>query len=179
MIKSCLLGFLLLISHFTAQKNLIKNGGFEDDLYGWENSGGAKATPWDVKAGKYSCAIISQKITNWTGINQTADIPKKTQAIEFSAWVKSVNVVKGVNDWDGAIFTVVFMNSSDKQLGDGVNIVTLTGDQDWQFVKKPLDIPPGAVSFKILLALGNSSGTMLIDDVSAKAIGSAGAAATN
>jgi hypothetical protein len=101
------------------------------------------------------------------GIDQTVRIPKKAQDIEFSAWLKTINVVKGKNDWDGAIFTVVFLDAGDKEIEAGVNIARLTGDQGWGLLKKTIKIPLKASSFKILIAMGNASGTMIVDDVSA------------
>ena len=48
-----------------AQKNLVENGGFEDEFYGWNNNGGAQQTPWDFKSGKNSCAIVTPNADNW------------------------------------------------------------------------------------------------------------------
>jgi hypothetical protein len=161
---------LLLITNYAhAQKNLVVNGGFEDDLFGWNSSGG-NITPWDLKSGKKSCAIITASAANWVGIDQTIRIPKKTQAVEFSAWLKTLNVVKGKDNWNGAVFTIVFLNSQDKEMGAGINIATITGDQEWTLSKKIIKIPEKAYSFKILLAMGYASGTMLVDDVAAKVV---------
>jgi len=161
------LSMFMVISYAQAQKNLVMNGGFEDELFDW-NGNGASQTPWNFKSGKNSCAIVTTNTDNWVGIDQTIRIPKKAQAIEFSAWIKTTNVVKGKNDWDGAIFTVVFLDSQDKQMGDGVNIARYTGSNDWELSKKVINMPEKAYSVKILLAMGNASGTMLIDDVMAK-----------
>ncbi|TWJ02345.1 hypothetical protein JN11_01317 [Mucilaginibacter frigoritolerans] len=162
--------FFMLMYKANAQKNLVTNGGFEDDdLYGWNNNG-AKQTPWAFKSGKNACAVIATGTDKWIGIDQIVHIPKKVQSIEFSAWVKTNNVVKGKDDWDGAVFTVVFLDARDKELGEGINIIRLTGDQDWTQANKIIQIPEKAYSFKILFALGNASGTLLVDDVSAKAI---------
>jgi hypothetical protein len=137
-----------------AQKNLVINGGFEeDDLYGW-NQNGAKQTPWSFKSGKNACAIVTPNTDNWVGIDQTIRIPKKVQAVEFSAWIKTSHVAKGKNDWDGAIFTIVFLDVQEKQMGDGVNITKLTGDNDWALSTKVIKMPEKAYSFKILLAMG-------------------------
>ena len=160
---------LLVCGSANAQKNLVTNGGFEDELFGWENNG-ARQTPYDLKSGKHSCAIVAGNTNSWIGINQVIKIPKKVQQIEFSAWIKTLNVVKGKNDWDGAIFTIVFLDSRDKEMGEGVNIARLTGDQEWTFSKKNVKIRENAFSFKILIALGNASGTMIVDDVSALVI---------
>jgi hypothetical protein len=151
-----------------AQKNLVLNGGFEDDFFGWNNGGVAQQTPWNFKSGKNSCAIVTNNADNWIGIDQTVRIPKKAQDLEFSAWLKTTNVVKGKDDWDGAIFTVVFVDVSDKEMpNQSINIARLTGSNDWAIYKKTLKIPDKAYSFKILLAMGNASGTLLVDDVAA------------
>jgi len=159
---------LLAPGSLFAQKNLVLNGGFEDEFFGWNNGGGARQTPWDFKSGKNSCAIVTANTDNWVGIDQTVRIPKKVQDIEFSAWIKTTNVVKGKNDWDGAIFTIVFLDVADKDMsGQDVNIARLTGGNDWTFYKKTIKMPDKAYSFKILLAMGNASGTLLVDDVAA------------
>jgi len=163
---------LILLMTFgcaNAQKNLVTNGGFEDDFFGWNNNG-AKLTPWDLKSGKSSCAIVTSNTDSWVGIDQTIKIPKKVQAIEFSAWLKTINVIKGKNDWDGAIFTIVFLDKQDKEIAEGINIARIIGDQKWELLKKTITMPDKAVSFKILIAMGNASGTMLIDDVAANAV---------
>jgi hypothetical protein len=166
------IGFMLLfaVDRAQAQKNLVTNGGFEDDLYGW-NAGSAKTTPWDLKSGKNSCAIITTNTDNWVGIDQTIRVPKKAQTLEFSAWLKTINVVKGKDEWDGAVFIVEFLDKQDKKIGDGVNIVRVYGDSAWTLAKQVAKVPAGAVSFRILLAMDNASGTLLIDDVEAKAVG--------
>ncbi|MFI5139577.1 MAG: hypothetical protein ACHQIM_17285 [Sphingobacteriales bacterium] len=163
------ISMFMVINCASAQKNLVTNGGFEDELFGWNNNG-AVQTPWDFKSGKNSCAIISTTTTDWVGIDQTVRIPKKVQSIAFSAWIKTRNVVKGKNDWDGAVFTIVFLDGQDKQIGDGINIARITGDQEWTLAEKIVKMPEKAYSFKILIAMGNASGSMLADDVVAKAV---------
>ncbi|BAU55491.1 hypothetical protein MgSA37_03680 [Mucilaginibacter gotjawali] len=155
-----------MVNSAPAQKNMVLNGGFEDEFFGWNNNG-AMQTPYNLKSGKYSCAIVTHNTGNWVGIDQIVEIPKKVQNIMFSAWIATTNVVKGKDDWDGAIFTVVFLDSQDKEMKDGVNIAQITGTNDWTFYKKTIKMPDKAYSFKILVAMGNASGTMLVDDVSA------------
>ena len=161
---------LLFLTEASAQKNLVTNPGFEDEeLYGWNNNG-AKQTPWAFKSGKNSCAIITQDADKWVGIDQIIKIPKKTKAITVSAWLKTTNVVKGKNDWDGAVFLVVFLDGQEKEVGPGTNIARITGDSDWNLAELKIPVPEKASSFKVMCAMGNASGTMLIDDVTAKAV---------
>jgi len=163
------MAFILATFTASAQKNLLENGGFEDNLDGWNDNGG-KITPWNIKSGKNSCAIITTTTDKWVGIDQTIRIPKKATAIEFSAWLKTLNVVKGKNDWEGALFGVAFLDSGDKEINGGENIARLTGDQQWTLYTKVIKIPEKAVSFKVLIAMGNASGTMIVDDVAAKEV---------
>jgi hypothetical protein len=153
----------------SAQKNLVTNGGFEDDLDGW-NGTAAKTSPWDFKGGKNSCVLITTDASNWTGIDQEVAIPKKIQALQFDVWLKAENIVKGKDPWNGGIFTIQFLDNQDKKLGDDINIATLSGDEPWSLYTKKIKIPDWAVSFKMLIAMGYASGAMLVDDVSAKAI---------
>ena len=164
------MALLFLISNkATAQKNLVLNNSFEDDADGWINYGGT-ITPYDFKDGKKSCAIVAYNTEKWVGLHQIIGIPKKAQAFEFSGWLKTINVIKGLDDWSGGIFNVEFLDRNDKKLGESVSIARITGDQEWQLVKTNVRIPAGAVSFKILIALGYASGTLFVDDVSAKVI---------
>ena len=166
-----IIGLLLFqAGRVSAQKNLVINGGFEDDLFGWNNTNVAKVTPWDFKSGKGSCAIVTTNTNDWVGIDQVIRIPKKAQMLEIGAWLKTNNVVKGKDTWDGAIFSVEFQDAGGKKIGDGINIVTITGYAAWAFLKQDVKIPPAAAYFRIMLAMGFASGTMLIDDVSAKVI---------
>jgi hypothetical protein len=160
--------FFLLVNKAHAQKNLVYNGGFEDDLSEWNNNNnGPRTTPWDFKEGKNACAIITHDATNWVGIDQTISIPKKVQAIEFSAWLKAENIIKGKDAWNGGVYSIEFLDKYDKKVGDDINIATLSGDEPWQLLKKAMKVPDTACRFKIMFAMGNASGTMLVDDVKA------------
>jgi hypothetical protein len=162
--------FFMLAHTASAQKNLVSNGGFEDALSEWSADNSAKVTPWDYRGGKNACAIIVYNGNNWVGLSQTVRIPKNTLGMEFSGWLKTINVVKGDDEWKGAIFSIEFLDKADKKIGDGENITRLSGDHDWEQAKKQVKIPATAVSFRVLLAMGYASGTMLIDDITAKVL---------
>ena len=168
-VTACVFVVVMMTNCAFAQKNLITNGGFEDELYGWNNNGG-RLTPWDFKSGKNSCAIVTANAEKWVGIDQTVRIPKKAKVIEFSAWIKAINVVKGKDDWNGAIFTIVFLDNQDKEITPGLNIAHITGDQEWKLEKARVKLNGKENSFKILVAMGNASGTMIVDDVAAVVI---------
>lgn len=166
----CAALLLLIAGTVSAQKNLVANPGFEDELNDWNNGNSAKVTPWDYKGGKNSCAIIVTNANGWVGIDQTIRLPKNTLGLEIAAWVKTNNVLRGKDEWMGAIYNLEFLDRADKKVGEGVSVAHLTGDNDWQLATKQVKVPAGAVSFKVMVAMSYASGTMLVDDVTVKVL---------
>jgi hypothetical protein len=163
--------FALLFTHITAkaQKNLVTNGGFEDELYGWTEYS-AKTTPYVVKAGKACAVITSTDTSKWTGMHQIIALPKNTQYILVSAWIKGDNIVQGMQAWTGGLFNIEFLDKHEAKVNGPATLVTVTGDEPWKYIEKAMQVPPGASKIKLLFALGYATGTFFIDEVSAKAI---------
>lgn len=159
---------LLLSINSLAQKNLIVNGGFETELNNW-NGEAATLSSYDKKSGNASCNITQYTGSQWKAIDQTITIPKNTSAIEFSGWIKSDAIEKGKNDWNAGKFDIEFLNSSQKAV-QNESIVTLLGTTAWTFYKKIINVPITASKFRIMLALGETNGTILFDDIKAFAI---------
>ena len=163
--------FALLCTHLTAkaQKNLVTNGGFEDELYGWTEYG-AKTTPYVVKEGKDCAVITSMDTSKWTGMHQVVALPKNTQYILISAWIKADNVVKSSQPWTGGLFNIELLNRSEAKINGPETLITVTGDEQWKFTEKAMSVPPGVSKIKLLFALGYATGTLFVDEVSVKAI---------
>jgi hypothetical protein len=163
--------FVLLFANITAkaQKNLITNGGFEDELYGWTEYS-ATTTPYVVKAGKACAVITSVDTSKWTGIHQIVALPKNTQYILISAWIKADNVVQSMRDWTGGLFNIEFLDRNEAKVNGSATLITVTGDEPWTFTEKAMPVPPGVSKIKLLFALGYATGTLFIDEVSVKAI---------
>ena len=163
--------FALLFANLTAkaQKNLVTNGGFEDELYGWTEYG-AKTTPYVVKAGKACAVITSMDTSKWTGMHQIIALPKNTQYILISAWIKADNVVQGVQAWTGGLFNIEFLDRNEAKVNGSATLITVTGDEYWKFMEKAMPVPPGVSKIKLLFALGYATGTLFVDEVSVKAI---------
>ncbi|MCZ4224858.1 hypothetical protein [Pedobacter rhodius] len=70
-----------------AQKNLIRNGGFENELESW-NAGNAKVSTFVHKSGTASLAIVSYVKGKWEGIDQKVNLPKNTKAISITGFYK-------------------------------------------------------------------------------------------
>jgi len=173
-IKYVAVSILMLTVNYStmAQKNLVKNGGFEDELKGWVDYS-AKATPYVFSSGKMSSALFSGDPSKWTGMHQIVALPKNTQYILMSAKIKVDDVGAGKEDWNGALFLFEMLGKGEAKIGEGINIASATGDQDWKPYERAYIVPPGTASIKLLFALGYVSGTMFVDDVSLKVISQA------
>jgi len=164
-------GMIMLAVHTyaLAQKNLVVNGGFENELDGWVDYS-AKVTPYMYSAGKMSSAIFSSDSSKWTGMHQVVSLPKNTQYILMSAKIKVDGVSIGKNAWNGALFLFETLNNQETKIGEGINVASVTGDEDWKLYEKAYIIPPGVTKIKLLFALGYVTGTMFVDEVSLKVI---------
>ena len=163
--------FALLFANLTAraQKNLVTNGGFEDELYSWTEYS-ARTTPYVVKAGKACAVITSADTSKWTGMHQVVALPKKTQYVLISAWIKADNIVPGMPAWSGGLFNIELLDKNEAKVNDAVTLITVTGDELWKFTEKAMPVPPGVSKIKLLFALGYATGTLFVDEVSVKAI---------
>jgi len=171
LIKYILAGIIMLVAGSTvfAQKNLVLNGGFENELEGWVDYS-AKVTPYMYSAGKMSAALFSSDSSKWMGMHQVVSLPKNTQYILMSAKIKADGVSTGKNAWNGALFLFETLNKQEAKIGEGINIASVTGDEDWKLYEKAYIIPPGVTKIKLLFALGYVTGTMFVDEVSLKVI---------
>lgn len=174
LLKYLAVGMLMLSVNYSAmaQKNLVTNGGFEDELSGWVDYS-AKVTPYVFSTGKMSSALVSHDPSKWTGMHQIVSLPKNTQYILMTARIKADEVSVGKEAWNGALFLFEMLNKDESKVGEGINIASVTGTQDWKLYERAYIIPPGLTKIKLLFALGYVSGTMFIDDVSLKAISQA------
>lgn len=173
-IQYVFVGILMLTVNYSAmaQKNLVTNGGFEDELSGWVDYS-AKVTPYVFSTGKMSSVLFSHDSSKWTGMHQIVSLPKHTQYILMTARIKADDVSIGKEDWNGALFLFEMLDRADLKIGSGINIASVTGDQDWKLYERAYIIPEGITKIKLLFALGYVSGTMFIDDVSLQVISQA------
>lgn len=167
--KQLLFFSLLFIAKISnAQTNLVKNGGFETELTYWRGDV-ATITSYDKKSGKNSCSINQFVGSEWKGIDQIIVLPKNTAAIELSGWVKTEAVEKGKNEWNTGKFDIEFLNSGEKGI-ENQSIASVLGTTPWTFYKKTITVPAGATKLRIMLALGQTNGSIFFDDIKAVAI---------
>lgn len=162
------LGLFFITVTNNAQTNLIKNSGFETELLNWRGEDVATISPYDKKSGKNSCTINQYVGAEWKAVDQIIAIPKNTAAIELSGWVKTEGVEKGKNDWNTGKFDIAFLNSAEKEIKNE-SIASVLGTTPWSFYKKVVAVPAGASKLRVMLALGQTNGTILFDDLKAVA----------
>jgi hypothetical protein len=160
------LGLFFIAVTNNAQTNLIKNPGFENELLNWRGEEAATISPYDKKSGKNSCTINQFVGAEWKAVDQIISIPKNTVAIELSGWLKTEGVEKGKNDWNTGKFDAAFMNSGDKDT-KSESVASVLGTTPWSFYKKVITIPKGASKLRVMLALGQTNGTIFFDDLKA------------
>lgn len=162
------LGLFFIAVTNNAQTNLIKNAGFETELLNWRGEENAAISPYDKKSGKNSCTINQYVGAEWKAVDQIISIPKNTVSIELSGWVKTEGVEKGENDWNTGKFDIAFLNSAEKEIKNE-SIASVLGTTPWSFYKKTVTVPAGSSKLRVMLALGQTNGTIFFDDIKAVA----------
>lgn len=151
-----------------AQTNLIKNPGFETELLNWRGEENAAISPYDKKSGKNSCTINQYVGAEWKAVDQIVSIPKNTAALELSGWVKTADIEQGKNIWNTGKFDIAFLNSAEKEFKNE-SIASVLGTTPWTFYKKTIAVPAGASKVRVMLALGQTNGTIFFDNLKAVA----------
>ncbi|TRX41284.1 carbohydrate binding domain-containing protein [Flavobacterium restrictum] len=147
-----------------AQKNLVINGGFDQNTDGWwadnlNQNGVVK------KVGAGSCMIVQYVGKEWKGADQKINIPKGTYAIAFSAYVKG-DAIQGGESYGAGIVNAEFLNGADKQIVSE-NIAQVKGTADWKLYSKLILVPQGAKKIKMLIALQSTPGIVFFDEIKA------------
>lgn len=163
--KIFILFVLLVCLNSFAQKNLVLNGGFEMELNSWRGDV-AQLSTFDRKAGKTSAIITQYTGAEWKAIDQIMSIPKNTAAIELSGWIKSDGIEKGKNAWNTGKFDIEFLNAGEKGIHNE-SVASALGTTPWTFYKKTIKVPASASKLRIMLALGQTNGTILFDEIKA------------
>lgn len=155
--KIFLLAAILSVSQIFAQKNLIRNGGFELNADSWRGENVLSINPYTKRTGEKGGSIYEYTSPQWKGIDQEFNIPKNTSAIEVSAWVKADAIEKGKNNWNKAVIVL-------EMSGKTQNIAELEGTTNWQLVKKIIPTEKER-SARLMIALSECTGSFFFDDI--------------
>lgn len=164
--KIIVLSMILVFSTTAfAQKNLVKNGGFETELSDWVGDG-AVLNPYEAKVGKNSCSISQYTGADWKGISQEIYLPKDAYALQLSTWIKTVAVENGKEAYNAGVMTIEFLTNSNENISYE-NVAQVKGTTGWTEYDKMLVIPKKARKIKVLLALAQTTGSIVFDEVKA------------
>lgn len=162
---------LLLMGTCTAlswgQKNLVRNGGFDGSTDNWRGEG-VILNAFDKHDGSHSGMINQFTGAQWKGIDQIISVPKDCYAMEFGVWIKADNVEAGKEAWNAGIMTLELLNAGEKNIRYET-VAQVIGSTDWVYYKKSLILQADVRKIRVILALGNTNGSLLFDNVSAVA----------
>jgi hypothetical protein len=162
--SAVLLSVFLISSVMFSQKNLVINGGFDQNTDNWW-ADNLNQNAVIKKVGTGSCMIVQYVGKEWKGGDQKINIPKGTYAIAFSAYVKG-DAIQGGESYGAGIVNAEFLNGADKQIASE-NIAQVKGTVDWKLYSKMVLVPEGAKRVKLLIALQSTPGTVFFDDIKA------------
>lgn len=156
---------------FTAQKDeeLIKNGGFENDLAGWSslwtrepNKGELFIDKSSPESGSKCAKIVHKGSLDWS-LNTGARIPVATgEWFELSGWFKLVGE-------GNAMLCLITYDSQGKVLNWSYASKQFTESTNWINIKSRFPIPQGT-AFILPRIIGTGSATVWADDISLKRI---------
>ncbi|MEK7391931.1 MAG: hypothetical protein AAB214_05125, partial [Fibrobacterota bacterium] len=158
---------------FNPEPEQIVNGDFEAGTDGW-NLWGADIGSWGRNDG--GGARIYNGSPKWSGADQILSLPDGIKEARVSGWLRSENLVAGSQTWETGRIAVEFLDDAGALVGGYPPAVgQIVGTTTWNEVRRIYQVPPGATKIKIQCALGNATGAVFCDDISAAFKGASGA----
>ncbi len=155
--------FVLSVANTFAQGNQLANPGFEQEGEGWNFFGGVRNT--SAHSGAYALQVAQEK-PSWAGADQILQLPKGAATVEVKGWMKTEDVVKGVENWEKARIAVEFLDANGGIAGGYPPVVgDAEGTIAWASFENTYDVPDDAVKVKVQVALGNCTGKASFDDL--------------
>lgn len=155
----------VISGNYEAKPIELTNGNFENGITSWR--GNATVSTETFKDGK-SALVLKSTTFDWNGIDQIADVPENATSITVSVWLKSDNIVQGKDVWNNGLLNIEFTSNGSEKTGDDQSITFVTGTTDWTFYTKTFSLPKGTKKYRIMIALGFATGTLLADEISVK-----------
>jgi len=150
---------------FSPEPEQVYNGDFANGQDGW-NLWGSEVGPWGRSDGEG--AKITNSSPKWSGADQIVSLPPQATEARVSGWMRSDKVVPGSQPWEMARIAVEFLDDAGALVGGYPPVVGQTyGTTPWTEVRHTYTVPKGATRIKIQCALGNATGSVFCDDISA------------
>jgi hypothetical protein len=139
----------------------VPQGAFDQGLAPWSVDYGTPT--WDGSTGHQGPGCL--KIVN-SGTVVSPLLPIGEEFLQLTAWMKTENIVRGVEPWHQATIQVIYFDKDQKNLGH-FDPLQAIGTTDWQKAEALLhwDKKAGVAFFQVALMNWNCTGTSWFDDV--------------
>lgn len=150
---------------FNPDPEQIVNGDFEAGIDGW-NLWGGEVGNWGRNGGQG--VRIRNTSPKWSGADQILALPEGTRTAKVSGWIRAENIVQGSQPWEMGRIAVEFLDEGGSLVGGYPPVVRqIVGTTSWIQSDREYTVPAGAAKIKIQCALGNATGSVFCDDLSA------------
>lgn len=150
---------------FDPEPEQVLNGDFEAGSDGW-NLWGADIGAWGRKDG--GGIRIFNGSPKWSGADQILALPENVSTARVSGWMRSEGIVAGSQPWETGRIAVEFVDDAGSLVGGYPPVVgQVVGNSPWAPYQRSYPVPKGATRIKIQCALGNATGAVFCDDISA------------
>lgn len=160
---------VLLLMTTLLWANDIVNPGFKAGESGWDLW--SRATTIDTTEGfgrgKHSLKVTTTKRA-WVGASQVIKVPRDAKFIELEGRVKTEAVQIGEKSWEWAQINLEYLDKRKKNISYPGQVCLVKGSSDWKLYHQRYMIPEEVVYVKVVLALGNCTGTAWFDDIKAE-----------
>lgn len=149
-------------------QNVLSNSDFELKNRDWISWGSKVCST--AHQGTYGIEITN-KVAKWSGMHQIIALPDSVTRVEVSGWMKTENIIGGKESWEKARISVEFIDKLEQVVGGYPSPVAIAdGSTPWTQYNSILDVHKGAKAVKVVIALGNCTGTAWFDDLSCEFI---------
>lgn len=163
---SALIVLFYSFSGFT--QNMLVNSDFEKKNLDWISWGSMACST--AHQGQYSMRVTN-KVAKWSGMHQLVALPDSVTRVEISGWMKTENVVGGRESWEKARIALEFVDKSEQVVGGYPPPVGMADDNSpWTHYRGIFDVHKGAKAVKVIIGLGNCTGTAWFDDLTCEFI---------
>lgn len=149
-------------------QNMLLNSDFERKNLDWISWGSKPCSL--AQQGTYSMEITN-KVAKWSGMHQVIPLADSVTRVEISGWIKTENIVGGKESWEKARIALEFVDKSEQVVGGYPSPVGMAdGNTPWTQYRGIFDVHKGAKAVKVIIALGNCTGTAWFDDLTCEFI---------
>lgn len=143
---------------------MIKNPDFEQKNQNWISWGSVVTD--SAHNGMYAVKITNTS-AKWSGMHQIVALADTVSRVEISGWMKTSNITSGKESWEKARISIEFIDEKEQVIGGYPQPVGITdGNTPWTLYRSQFNVHKGAKAVKLIVALGNCTGTAWFDDLS-------------